>query len=61
MQELREKHAMEIHTLQEVQERQMREKDEAKEQEIHDVLQSRAATLSQSCCAEGRSTSLSFR
>jgi hypothetical protein len=38
MQELREWHVEEIHTLQEVQAGQMREKDEAKQQEIHDLL-----------------------
>jgi hypothetical protein len=38
MQELREQHAGEIQTLQEVQAGQMREKDEAKQHEIHDLL-----------------------
>ena len=40
MQELREQHLEEIHTLQEVQASQIREKDEAKQQEIHNLLQS---------------------
>ena len=40
MQELREQHAREIRTLQEVQAGQIREKDEAKQQEMHDLLQS---------------------
>ena len=46
MQELREQHTKEIHNLQEVQERQTREKDEAKEQEIHDLLQSHDKAIS---------------
>ena len=40
MQEQREQHLEEICTLQEVQTGQIREKDEAKQQEIHDLLQS---------------------
>ena len=40
MQELRKQYLEEIRTLQEVQAGQIREKDEAKQQEIHDLLQS---------------------